>query len=76
MTGLDWVEDSTQMFLEHWKLYVLEENNFLLMKTVLKFNHVWIEKVRAMNSQLSYTDVMMKMKLLEAVTPPFIYQET
>ena len=30
MSILDWVEDLTQsvlMFVEHWKLYVIEENN-------------------------------------------------
>ena len=44
------------------------------MKTVLKENHVYIEKVRALISKFSYIVVMMNMKLLAVVTPPYIYQ--
>ena len=44
-----------------------------LTKTVLKENHVQIEKVRASSSQFSYTVVMMNMKLPEVVKPPSIY---
>ena len=44
------------------------------MKTVLKENHVQIKKVKAQSSQLSFTDFMMKMRLLAVVTPPSIYQ--
>ena len=43
------------------------------MKTVLKENHILIEKVRALISQFSYTVVMITMKLLAGVTPPTIY---
>ena len=44
------------------------------MKTLLKGNHVQIEKVRALRSKFSYTVVMMNIKLLAVVTPPSIYQ--
>ena len=42
-------------------------------KTVLKENHVYIEKVRTLSSQFSYTVFMMNMKLLSVVTPLYIY---
>ena len=44
------------------------------MKTVLKENHVYIEKVRALISQFSYTVFMMNIKLLAVVIPPSIYE--
>ena len=44
------------------------------MKTALKENHVYIEKVIAQSSQSSYTYVMMNMKILAVVTQPYIYQ--
>ena len=44
------------------------------MKTLLKENHVQIEKVRALSSQFSYTVVMTNMKLLSVVILPYIYQ--
>ena len=43
------------------------------MKTVLKENHVYIEKVRALISQFSYTVVMMNMNLLSVLTSTSIY---
>ena len=43
------------------------------MKTVLKENYVQIEKVKALISQFSYTDVIMNMKLLAVVIQPSIY---
>ena len=43
------------------------------MKTVLKENHVYIEKVRALISQFSYTVVMLNMNLLAVLTSPSIY---
>ena len=43
------------------------------MKTVSKENHIYIEKVIALSSQFSYTDVMINMKTLSVVTPPSIY---
>ena len=45
------------------------------MKTVLKENHVKIEKVRAYSSQFSYTDVIMNTQLLVVLTPPSIYHK-
>ena len=43
------------------------------MEKLLKENHIKIDKVRALSSQFSYTDVMMNMKILALVTPPSIY---
>ena len=82
---LDYIALSTwlnhfEMFLskfdtwkEHLILYVQEKQCCSEWKTVLKENHVYIEKVRAYISQFSYTYVMMNMKLLSVVTPPSIY---
>ena len=44
------------------------------MKTVLKENYVWIDKLRALSSQFSYTVVIINMKLLSVVTLPSIYK--
>ena len=43
------------------------------MKTVLKENHVYIDKVRALSSKFNYIVLMMNMNLLSVVTPPSIY---
>ena len=45
-------------------------------KKTLKENHVYIEKVISLRSQFSYIYVMMNMKLLSIVTPPYIYHNT
>ena len=45
------------------------------MKTALKENHVQIEKVRALSSQFSNTDVMMNTNFLSVVAPLFIYHK-
>ena len=44
------------------------------MKTVLKGKYAQMDRVRALSSQLSYTVVMMNMKLLAVVTQQYIYQ--
>ena len=44
------------------------------MTILLKENHVYIEKVRALRSQFIYTDVMMNMNILSVVTPLSIYR--
>ena len=43
------------------------------MKTMLKENHVLIEKVGALISQFSYIHFIMNMYILAVVTPPSIY---
>ena len=45
------------------------------MITVFKENHVKIDKVRALRSQFSYTDIIMNMKLLAVVTPRYNYHK-
>ena len=60
MTRLDLVEDSTQSVWNvwrTWKLSIQMKTMLFWMKTVLKENHVYIEKVRAISSQFSYAAV-------------------
>ena len=53
MTWLDWV----WMFEEHENCLSKMKKMLSRIKTVLKENHVQIEKVRAMSSKFSYTVV-------------------
>ena len=45
------------------------------MKTVLKENHVLIDKVRALSSKFIYKVVRITMKLIAVVTSPSIYND-
>ena len=62
------------MFKEHENCMFQNENNVVLNTNSVEENHVQIKKVRDLISQLSYTDVMMNVKLLAVVTPQPIYQ--
>ena len=61
------------MFIEHWKLSVLEENNVVLNENSVEGKPCIIEKVRPLSSKFSYTDLMMNMKLPAVVIPLSIY---
>ena len=61
------------MFVEHWKLSVLEENNVVLDDNSVEGKPCKNRESKSLELK-SYTDVIMNMNFLAVVTPRYIYQ--